>query len=286
VAEPVQLRRRYAKVCDIEDFDEPSFRERCRELRPDLDLDWQLDRKTWESAMATLLFEEAGVLHGADVLSVGAGREAVLFWMAERARRLVAVDIYGRGEFAGSDAPAGMLEDPARFSPFGRPVPALEVMSADARSLPQLADGSFDAVYSLSSIEHFGTPDDIRAAAAEIGRVLRPGGYAYLATELILHPAPRAREAVRRALSGVTGGRRLRREVFTRQEIDELVIDPSGLELLQPMDTSISQASFANKAVKRLRRLHHPQGTFHPHVVLEIGGNTFTSVGLPLHKAG
>jgi ubiquinone/menaquinone biosynthesis C-methylase UbiE len=286
VPEPPELSRRYAKVCDIEDFDEPVFRARCRELRPDLDLDWQLDRKTWESAMATFLFEDAGVLHGADVLSVGAGREAVLFWLAERARRLVAVDIYGQGEFAGSDAPAGMLEDPARFSPFGRPVPALEVMSADARSMPQLADESFDAVYSLSSIEHFGTPADIRAAAAEIGRVLRPGGVAYLATELVLEPASPLRLSVRAAVNRASGGRWMQRDLFTEAELTTELVEPSGLTLLQALDTSISTASFANMAVKRGRGLRYPQGRFHPHIVLRIGGDVFTSVGLPLHKGG
>jgi SAM-dependent methyltransferase len=283
---PAELSRRYAKVCDIEDFDDPAFRQRCREVRPDLDLDWQLDRKTWESAMATLFLEDAGLVEGADILSVGAGREAVLFWLAERARRLVAVDIYGQGEFAGSDAPAGMLEDPARFSPFGRPVPALEVMSLDARSMPELPDASFDAVYSLSSIEHFGSPADIRAAAAEIGRVLRPGGYAYLATELVLDPAPALQLRARAAVCRASGGRWMRREVFTQPELVSELVEPSGLTLMQPVDTRISPASFANKAVKRGRGLRYPQGRFHPHVVLEIGGDVFTSVGLPLHKAG
>lgn len=281
---PAALTRHYAKICDVEDFADPAFVARCRALRPDLDLDWQFDRKTWESAMATFLFEDAGLLDGADILSVGAGREAVLFWLAERARRLVAVDIYGEGEFAGSDAPAGMLSDPTPFSPFGRPVPALEVRSLDARAMPTLGDASFDAVYSLSSIEHFGSPADIRSAAAEIGRVLRPGGYAYLATELILAPAPRLREGIRALASRATGGTRLRRELFTREELLSELVEPSGLRLLQPIDTAISDASFANRAHKRGRGLRFAQGRFHPHIVLTIGGNTFTSVGLPLYR--
>ena len=280
------LARHYAKVCDVADFADPAFRARGQELRPEIDLGWQFDRKNWESVMATFFFEEAGVLDGAEILSVGAGREAVLFWIAERAARTVAVDVYGQGEFAASDAPAGMLTDPVSFSPFGRPLPGLEVRSLDARSMPELADASFDAVYSLSSIEHFGSPADIRAAAAEIGRVLRPGGYAYVATELVLEPAP---AWVRRARDGVnrlSGGRWLRRELFTEPELVSELVEPSGLELLQQLDTSISPESFANKAVKRGRGLRYPQGCFHPHIVLEIGGDVFTSVGLPLRKAG
>lgn len=284
MAVPASLTRHYAKVCDVEDFADPAFLERCRELRPDLDLDWQFDRKTWESAMATFLLEDAGLLDGADILSVGAGREAVLFWLAQRARRLVAVDIYGEGEFAASDAPAAMLSDPQRFSPFAGPVPALEVLSLDARSMPELEDECFDAVYSLSSIEHFGTRAHIRAAAAEIGRVLRPGGYAYLATELILDPASPWRGRVRELASGATGRRRFRCELFTDSELMSELVQPSGLRLLQPVDRGISAAAFDNKAVKRGRKLRFAQGRFHPHIVLQIGGNTFTSVGLPLYK--
>ena len=63
-------------------------------------------------------------------------------------------------------------------------------MRADARHLHGFADGSLDAVFTLSSIEHFGSPADISRAAAEMARVLRPGGYAFVVTELTVVPAP------------------------------------------------------------------------------------------------
>jgi hypothetical protein len=78
----------------------------------------------------------------------------------------------------------------------------------------------------------------------------------------------------------------MRRELFSEAELATELIEPSGLTLLQPVDTRISAASFANKAVKRGRGLRYPQGRFHPHIVLQIAGDVFTSVGLPLHKAG
>jgi hypothetical protein len=44
-------------------------------------------------------------------------------------------------------------------------------------------DGSFNGAYSAGSIGHFGTLDEIRRSAAEIHRVLKPGGVLALTTE-------------------------------------------------------------------------------------------------------
>lgn len=220
-----------------------------------------------------------------EVLSVGAGREAIAFWLAPRVGRIVATDTYGRGDFAGSEAPDLMLSAPARLSPYDQPVDNLEVRSADARDLAAFADGSFDAVYSLSSIEHFGVPADIRRAAAQIGRVLRPGGHAFLATELQVRRAPAPRRALDAAARAVSGGRRRRREVFTNATLERDLIDASGLQLMQPLDTSLSAESFHNVATRRFGRwLRTPTGQFHPHIVMRVRGETFTSVGLPLRK--
>lgn len=94
------MERRYAKLCDVRDFADATFRERAADIRPDLDLSWAFDRKTWEFTMLSLLLEERTLLGGAaEVLSVGAGREAILFWLAGRVGRMVAVDQYGVGRW-------------------------------------------------------------------------------------------------------------------------------------------------------------------------------------------
>jgi SAM-dependent methyltransferase len=56
--------------------------------------------------------------------------------------------------------------------PGGRTV--LHTTVADVRDLP-FADASFDAIYSMGTIEHF---DETERAVAEIARVLKPGGRA------------------------------------------------------------------------------------------------------------
>lgn len=56
-------------------------------------------------------------------------------------------------------------------------VPELRVLVSDVRQLP-FADSSLDGYWSLGVIEHFF--DDFDAAAAEISRTLKPGGYLFL----------------------------------------------------------------------------------------------------------
>lgn len=51
----------------------------------------------------------------------------------------------------------------------------LEALPADVRSLP-FAAGTFDAVFSGSTLDHFESETDIGVAIRELGRVLRPGG--------------------------------------------------------------------------------------------------------------
>ncbi len=55
-------------------------------------------------------------------------------------------------------------------------------------------DATFDAVYSLSSIEHFGGMRGALDALAEKRRVLRLGGIAAMTTEVIVNGAPSLHE--------------------------------------------------------------------------------------------
>jgi SAM-dependent methyltransferase len=288
------VKRQYAKVCELEDFADPELAPLIGEIDPELTAS-RPHRKGWEFAMAALFLRDTGHLDGdARLLDVGAGSEPILFWLAQRAAHVEAIDIYGRGAFAGREAAKSMLTDPAAFAPYPYPEQRLAVRDMDARRL-DFPDGSFDAVVSLSSIEHFGGPDDIARSAAEIGRVLKPGGHAFLVTEVFVHHDPMDRAPVLAAIRLLTAGRRcagatLRRrsiaECFTPRELRTRIVAPSGLRLMQPLTFSQSAASRAN-----LHRVH-PDGSTtsttgepYPHLAVGAHRSVFSSVCLPLVKS-
>jgi SAM-dependent methyltransferase len=288
------LSRQIVKRCDLADFDDPALLDAIRELLPERDPRDFAERKTWEYAMLVLFLREAGRLHdGTEALAVGAGDERPVFWLANHAGRVVATDIYGDGRFAAQEGAASMLVDPRAHAPFPYREDHLEVRWMDGREL-EYADASFDVVFSLSSIEHFGTFGDIARSASEMARVLRPGGHAFITTECFIAQAGARRHlAALRAEAGLLAvhGRRAttfeRRgaDVMTVAEIERHIVDASGLMLLQPFDLSISPASFENVAAfSRHEGLQPHTGVLWPHIVIEVHGSTYTSIALAFEK--
>lgn len=272
------------KLCDLRDFDDRVVAERIDDVVPGLEPPERRHRKNWEYAMLTLFFEERGLLgEGVRILSVGAGHETVLFWLANRVATVVATDIYGEGIFSGLEADRSMLTDPASFSPYPYRESHLEVLHMDARSL-EFEDGSFDAVFSLSSIEHFGSWADIRRSAAEIGRVLRPGGAAFIVTECFLGRSlltPKVQEVAARIAWPI--------RIFTPETLHSEVVEPSGLELVQPLDTAPPETGGNVIELHGGGRITSTTGADYPHIAVRVqrfGVRTqrWTSVGLALIK--
>ena len=289
-------RRRYAKLCDIRDFGDEELLAVLREILPERDPRTHAERKVWEFAMLALFLGETGRLgDSTEAIAVGAGDERIVFWLANRLRRVLATDIYGEGGFAGREAHPSMLEDPAAHAPFPYREDRLEVQWADARELP-FPDASFDVAFSLSSFEHFGSPRDIARAAAELGRVLRPGGHAFVVTECFVRRHPLNAAPVDFAVRLATLGRKRRIagprrravvvEVLTPRELERLIVGPSGLELMQPLDLSLSPESWENLTLSDERGLHPRTGDYWPHVLLQADRSVYTSVALPLRKPG
>jgi len=290
------LRRQYAKLCDRLDFDDPALIAAMREVQSDPDPATHVERKLWEMGMLALFMEETGQLDDrSEVLAVGAGTEPILYWLANRVGRVVGTDIYGEGDFAGREATASMVDAPQRYAPFAYREDRLEARWMDARRL-DFYDESFDAVYSLSSIEHFGSPADIARSAREVGRVLRPGGVAFIVTECFARRDPRDAAPVDFAVRLLTLGRRRplatprRRaaldDVFTPRELRRRIVEPSGLELMQPLDLRLSPGSWDNVAryAPGGCNVVTPSGSFYPHVLLGVSRSVFTSVCLPMAK--
>ncbi|HEY3191609.1 MAG TPA: class I SAM-dependent methyltransferase, partial [Solirubrobacterales bacterium] len=136
-------------------------------------------------------------------------------------------------------------------------------------------DESFDAIFSSSSIEHFGDFGDVRRSVEEMFRVLRPGGVAALATEFRL-------EGPGIGLPGL-----LR---FDEPELRSLLLDGLWWDPGTPLDLSIDEETLGHPVLMRDAMADLEVGTRgwsqYPHVVLRDGDYLWTSVHVALIKSG
>ncbi|MEW5983810.1 MAG: methyltransferase domain-containing protein [Acidobacteriota bacterium] len=272
------------------------FEHRYREICPDIGVlprDVQLcelanpakwDNPEWVSLLASLNtmpidklsmhrkgYEFAQLLFGlarldrvrgdARVLSVGAGHEPPLYWLANRTRLVVATDVYDTGwkEAWASEGDDTVLKRPEDYAPFPYERGRLVFAKMDGRHLA-FADASFDIVYSLSSIEHFGGISGATAAMDDMIRVLRPGGILVIATEYCTAGPPH-------------------HEAFQPHEVQRLLARP-GARLIEPVDEGVHRRY--ELAPVDLRR--NPFQT--PHMAVRDGDTVFTSVVAFLERTG
>jgi SAM-dependent methyltransferase len=116
-----------------------------------------------------------------------------------------------------------------------------------------------DVVFSISSIEHFGGHTGSAASMREIGRVLKPGGVAAIATEMVIND-------------------RRHPEYFRPEELVEYLVAPSGLRLVQAPVFELPAYAVAHPS-RMPQDLHRT-----PHLVLDDGGVHYTSVMLFFRK--
>lgn len=220
-----------------------------------------MHRKPYELVQTVYGLRRLGALRENDkVLGVGAGHELLLYWLANQVGQVVATDLY-EGDWSSRNVREGdpdVLENPAKYAPFPYREDHLEFMRMDGRQL-EFPDQSFEVVYSLSSIEHFGGHAEAGRSVAEMGRVLKPGGVAAVATELIVNNKPH-------------------REFFLPGELLEHVVIPSGMKLVQAPVFQMPRHALEHPIKMPEERNHCP------HLVLSHKGCHYTSVMLFFRK--
>jgi SAM-dependent methyltransferase len=271
------------KLCELADFADPELRELIRDAyASDLEHFGDPDfpsgreyRKYWEVAMTLRAFRSLGVLReDARVLGVGAGREATMYWLTRYVGEVVATDIYETEDaWSETDSSADMLTDPGRYWDGDWRPDRLVVRHMDALEL-SFEDESFDAIFSSSSIEHFGDFPDVRRSVEEMFRVLRPGGVLALATEFRI-------EGDRIGYPGL-----LR---FDEPELRALLLDGLWWDPATPMELSISDETVASAVEMSDAIADQESGrrgwTRYPHIVLRHEQFLWTSVHVALIKS-
>ena len=134
-------------------------------------------------------------------------------------------------------------------------------------------DDVFDAIFSSSSIEHFGTFDDVKRSIREMFRVLRPGGLLSLSTEYLL-------EGSSPGWPGVL--------MFDHSRLAETILSDLPWRLVSPLHTGVSDATLRTQrdfeGLRPVSRGDRHIWSSYPHIVLRQGDLRWTSVHLTIKK--
>jgi SAM-dependent methyltransferase len=223
----------------------------------------RIHRKAWEYGKSLHGLDRLGAIRrDAQGVSIGAGAERPLFYLANHVDRITATDLYESQAEPwgwGSD----FLRDPGAYAPFPFRSDGLVVRNMSGLEL-EFPSSSLDFVYTLSSIEHFGGHEAARTAMQEMARVTKPGGVVCVVTELVLsqESAP---------------------ELFTIDGLREYLVHGSDLKLADShIDLRISESLLAHPV-----HLVKESDLVSPHIVLTGWGETgavWTSVILFFRK--
>jgi SAM-dependent methyltransferase len=220
-----------------------------------------MHRKGYEFTQLAFGLKRLGLLHdGVSVISVGAGHEAVLYWLANHVGRVIATDMY-QGvwqDVQSREGDVGVVHAPRDYAPFPYREDRLVFLQMNGLGLG-IKSRVMDVAYSLSSIEHFGGVGGAAHAIDEMARVLKPGGVLALATEYVIAGPPHE-------------------ETFSPAEFDALVNRP-GLSLVGEFDRSV-YSRYDYTAVDLYGNPHQT-----PHMVVRFDDTVFTTAFVFMRKS-
>jgi SAM-dependent methyltransferase len=233
-----------------------------------------IHRKDWEWALGIIAMRRFGKLNEkSTAIGVGAGREEVLFYLANKIKHVYATDLYDGNNWK-NFAPSDFPENPKKYAPFPYKEDALTVLRMDGTKL-EFPSESFDIAFSFSSIEHFGGGKNHSGAlrsVKEIERVLKPGGLAVITTEYIINDKEHP-------------------EFFNKRTIYSDLIDKlERLKLVEPLDLRITTKTL-DTVIDYPSAVHWDASSNddefkknHPLVLIRVGNILVTSLMLTLQK--
>jgi SAM-dependent methyltransferase len=229
------------KICTLSDWNEPELAAMMQQVyHPHywVNNDWFSikHRKHWEWAIGMLSLKKSGKLNGESiVLGIGSGTEFPVFYLSNFVKYVYCTDLYNISEKQWGEASPSMLIDPSKFAPhaFNRRRIGVQVM--DGTSIT-FEDNTFDAVFSYSSIEHFGSRESIKKTMCEIERVLKPGGVASITTEIFIGNNYKHLEKERE-----TDETSIVSEIFTKDELERYVINSTLLKTNSNIDYKVDK---------------------------------------------
>jgi SAM-dependent methyltransferase len=282
-------RMRLNKLCCIEDWENHEVKEIIPKLQ---DITYynkcqgilarkpgQIHRKDWEWTLGIIAMKRFGKLHNNNntAIGIGAGKELILFYLANHLGHLYATDLYSTKDWK-DFAPADFPENSSKYSPFPYNQSALTVLRMDGTRLEFPSD-SFDIAFSFSSIEHFGGEAYSGALKSlkEMERVLKPGGIAIVATEYIINNK---------------NPPDLTNQFYNESTIYSHLIDKLDvMKLVEPLDLTISQKTLdkgiidASNAVDwDTSRVDDDFKQANPYIVIKLGNMLVTSIMLVFQK--
>lgn len=262
----------FNKTCSPVDWEIPEIRRIMKdELHLRSDCFTHIERKHWEWAMGFHALEKYNYLKSDHIaLGIGSGHEAIMYALTNHLGYVIGTDLYGNGEYIGSEADRRIFKDPSQFCDFPYPKNRLLIQEMNACNLT-FNDNAFDILFSFSSLEHFGKSDNIKTAIKEAYRVLKPGGIFVLSVDYAFRYEGNLNRDKRTNLEG---------ELLTKDDVQEFILETAPFFLKEDIQYEVDELI----NIYDITTGTTESGNSSPHIHLKANDMYFTSLMLILFK--